>query len=582
MLPVVETFAQVAADPFFVQIGAHDGTQQDPLQDVILRNEWPGILVEPVPFVFQRLQANYGHIPGVILENVAVGVEDGTLPLYHLASSSDSGRRGLPEWFDALGSLDREVIMAHRRMIPDLAERLVEISVPVLSFTTLMKRHQVRHIDVMLVDTEGYDGKILGSIDFQEYRAKLIIYESIHLSSEEQAATLARLHAAGYLTAAYGLDTWCLNPRALTSTEHAQMLAVWQWAVTRAPQQRLLITRVAQRAAETLRARTRGSGGFTFPLTERERSYLEKGYDDSTPLPVGAERVLSPENSRLFHLRRIYAGLDLPATAHSLWDPERVSQAVKLRYFRGDNLYQWHYPDHPRAMALSLFSYMRYLESCGGRELLDRVSEDGAFGCWTAEVPGYGKISRDLLDSVSEALFLSRELDLFRREKLKILDIGAGYGRLAHRMSSLHPSLEDYCCVDAVPESTFLSEYYLEFRNCTPPARVVSLDQFEASLAPSHFDLAVNVHSFSEMPLAAMQWWMTQVARLEIPHLFIVPNEYEGIISREADGTTTDGMPVILAAGYRQIAKERVIQDPAVREFIRINDNFYLFEREQT
>ena len=69
-----------------------------------------------------------------------------------------------------------------------------------------------------------------------------------------------------------------------------------------------------------------------------------------------------------------------------------------------------------------------------------------------------------------------------------MLDIGAGYGRLAHRMSAAFPQLEDYCCVDAVPESTFLSEYYLRHRGCTPPARVWSRSTRRAgpcSRAPS-------------------------------------------------------------------------------------------------
>jgi SAM-dependent methyltransferase len=262
---------------------------------------------------------------------------------------------------------------------------------------------------------------------------------------------------------------------------------------------------------------------------------------------------------------------------HHMWTPARVAEAVDLRYFRGDNLYVWHYPDHPRAMALRLVIYMRYVEQRGGRDLLSRLREDGSFGCWTAEVAGYGKVSRDLLDSVNEILFLDRALGVLSRSDLRVLDIGAGYGRLAHRMTTAVPAVSDYCCVDAIPESTFLSEYYLAFRGCSPPARVLPLDQVQL-LAPGSFDLAVNIHSFSECTLAAIEWWATQLARLRVPHLFVVPNEPEGIISREPDGDFHDAMPTLEAAGYRESSHERVIDDPAVRDLIRINDNFYLFE----
>ena len=97
----------------------------------------------------------------------------------------------------------------------------------------------------------------------------------------------------------------------------------------------------------------------------------------------------------------------------------------------------------------------------GRRGAARAAAEDGAFGCWTTDVPGRGKLSRDRLDSVSETLFLERQLNVLSRPGIRILDIGAGYGRFAYRMAQAHSSLADYCCVDAVPESTFLSEYYL-------------------------------------------------------------------------------------------------------------------------
>lgn len=342
----------------------------------------------------------------------------------------------------------------------------------------------------------------------------------------------------------------------------------------------LLAARAIQKLVRSVKRRLVGQEpSIRFDLSADERHYFENGYDDRTPLPPGADQALTEGSPRLIGLRRVYDGLDIAAVNHHMWTPKRVSQHVRLPYFRGDNLYLWHYPEHPRAMALTLFVFMRYVESRGGRPLLEQLSEDGAFGCWTADVHGYGKVSRDLLDSVNEVLFLQRQLGVLDRPGLRMLDIGAGYGRLAHRMATLHPSLGDYCCVDAVPESTFLSEYYLRYREVAPPARVVSLDRVEQDLVPGTFDLAVNIHSFSECTLAAIEWWLNLVARLEVPNLFVVPNEFEGMISREVGGGYHDAMPAFEAAGYRPVHVERAIADPAVREAVRINDNFYLFER---
>src|SRR5438309_661024 len=86
--------------------------------------------------------------------------------------AGSAGRPGLPIWFDALGSLNKEVVLAHERFIPDIEKRLVETQLPSLTFDSLCRRHEVRAIDVLHTDTEGSDYNILRSIDFERLRPK--------------------------------------------------------------------------------------------------------------------------------------------------------------------------------------------------------------------------------------------------------------------------------------------------------------------------------------------------------------------------------------------------------------------------
>ena len=176
-----------------------------------------------------------------------------------------------------------------------------------------------------------------------------------------------------------------------------------------------------------------------------------------------------------------------------------------------------------------------------------------------------------------ELEFLERELGLSQREGFSVVDIGAGYGRLAHRMAHAYPNLRDYCCLDAIPESTFLSEYYVRHRGSTPPARVVSLDAIGTGLGP--FDLAVNVHSWSECTYEAVEWWVELLAGLDVPRLLVVPNEPEELLSLEADGSRRDFLPLLERAGYRLERRAPVIDDPAVRELLPLEDHFHLFAR---
>jgi len=146
-------------------------------------------------------------------------------------------------------------------------------------------------------------------------------------------------------------------------------------------------------------------------------------------------------------------------------------------------------------------------------------------------------------------------------------------------MVSAYPQLEDYCCVDAIPESTFVSDYYLGFRGCKPRARAVPLSAIDAELEPGSFDLAIGVHSFSEIPYAAVEWWVQLLQRLAVPLLFVVPNEPTELLTLEPGGERRDFMPVLERAGYRLVTREPALEDPAVRELVRVQDHFHLFER---
>jgi hypothetical protein len=147
-------------------------------------------------------------------------------------------------------------------------------------------------------------------------------------------------------------------------------------------------------------------------------------------------------------------------------------------------------------------------------------------------------------------------------------------------MTAALPQVEDYCCVDAVPEATFLSDYYLRHRGCTPPARVVALDEIDDRLTPGAFDLAVNIHSFSECTFEAVAWWVRLLEKLRVPRLLVIPNEPTELLTLEVDGSRRDFLPLLAGAGYRLLKREPVIADAAVRELLRLDDHFHLFGRD--
>ena len=209
---LIKAFGDAYPRPFFIEVGANDGEHHDHLRPHILSRRWRGIMVEPVPYIFERLRANYAQFDQVTLENAAIADRDGTMPFYYVVDAADDERERLPDWYDGIGSFDRETLLAHGKAIPDIEKRIVSADVPCMTFESLCHRHQVDQVDLLVIDTEGYDAEILRSIDFQAHQPRLVIYEHFHYDAAQRADCRALVERVGYETLEEGFDTFCLLP----------------------------------------------------------------------------------------------------------------------------------------------------------------------------------------------------------------------------------------------------------------------------------------------------------------------------------------------------------------------------------
>jgi FkbM family methyltransferase len=208
---LLRAFAGRYPEAFFVEVGSNDGEQHDHLRPLIHAHAWRGIMVEPVPYVFERLRDGYAGLDRVILENSAIADRDGRLPFFHLAEAGDGEE--LPRWYDGIGSFSRDNVLAHGRHIDGIAARLVETEVSCLTFDSLLRKHGVERVDLLLVDTEGYDWELLRAIDLETWMPRLVVYEHYHLSRDDRAACRAHLERLGYEAMEEGFDTFCLDTR---------------------------------------------------------------------------------------------------------------------------------------------------------------------------------------------------------------------------------------------------------------------------------------------------------------------------------------------------------------------------------
>jgi FkbM family methyltransferase len=212
-LRLLQAFAEQNPQARFVEIGANDGQRLDPLSAYVAKGGWTGIMVEPVPYVFERLRRHFDGNERIAVENAAIADSGGTRPFYHLAEDAgDEG--GAPVWwYDAIGSFERDHLYKHESVIPNLESRVRQIDVECMTVGELLRKHEMDAVDLILIDTEGYDAEIVASIDFDRIRPRLLIYEHHHLADDVRAECERRLRGLGYELVADGLDTWCLDTR---------------------------------------------------------------------------------------------------------------------------------------------------------------------------------------------------------------------------------------------------------------------------------------------------------------------------------------------------------------------------------
>jgi hypothetical protein len=309
-------------------------------------------------------------------------------------------------------------------------------------------------------------------------------------------------------------------------------------------------------------------------LYEWQHKHSERPCFNATPLPGDAATYLRHDNPKLLELEQRYSAFDSDVTRPSVWTNGYVGQE-DLTYFRGDNPWVWQLrgPNaHILAYALG-FYYLRAIDHLG---FLDKLKEDTSFGNFTFRIAGR-EVSRDLLDSIVEIYFLERHLGIGSRPGYRILDIGAGYGRLAHRMMTALPGLGSYLCTDAVAVSTFVCDYYLRFQG-VEKACAVPLDEIESTLEEHPVDLAVNIHSFSECRMEAVEWWVRLLSKYRVKHFMIAPNPAGCGGERLLTNQGSDFLPILERYGYRILLREPKFLDPVVQKYGPLPTWHYLLE----
>jgi FkbM family methyltransferase len=212
---VLALYSIIRPNPTFVQIGAYDGQTDDPACEYVLTGRMKCLLVEPIEASFQKLRKLYDGKPNVHLMQCCVGHSDGTQTMFKVRQGSKHHNMGT----GGLASFDKGHLLRHGIR----KDEIEEVNVPCLTLKSLLAKFQLTKIDILQIDTEGFDAEVIKMALTLDNTPDCINFENTHLSLETKTALYDLLTRNGYV---YSHDR--VNSMALHSRLTGDLLALSQ------------------------------------------------------------------------------------------------------------------------------------------------------------------------------------------------------------------------------------------------------------------------------------------------------------------------------------------------------------------
>ncbi|WP_417522066.1 FkbM family methyltransferase [Marinobacter sp.] len=200
----------------FIQVGASDGLRWDPLRKHIVKNKWRGVLVEPLPLVYELLKKNYDYFSkndNLQFVNAAISHQTGgTLKFWSCSKKFLEGMDIDQQLFWLrMSSVDENFIAGKIETItnkPVTNDCIVNFNTPILTISEIVKCYlNGTSPDLIFIDAEGHDDSVIYGISFELYKPRWIVFESTALGLDRSRKLLDFLTEKGYFVKVMGSDT---------------------------------------------------------------------------------------------------------------------------------------------------------------------------------------------------------------------------------------------------------------------------------------------------------------------------------------------------------------------------------------
>lgn len=176
-----------------LQIGANDGQQSDFVNKFVKENNVTLHTLEPIPHYYQELKNYYQNYNNVFTYNYAITNKTGTDYINFIPDNPS-----MPAWLKGCSSFftDRNILSGfimwdtnglpiqkynQEHVLSYIKQYTQKIPVNCITFNDFITKFNIPNIDVLVIDTEGYEYQILKQINLNKYPIPVIILEYIYL-----------------------------------------------------------------------------------------------------------------------------------------------------------------------------------------------------------------------------------------------------------------------------------------------------------------------------------------------------------------------------------------------------------------
>ena len=143
------------------------------------------LLIEPVKYNFDQLKNRFKNYKNIIFENIAIGEKNELIDFFYILESSVTKLK--KHWASGIGSFSKDHILKHRTKRFQVTEDDIKsIKIKAVTFDNVIEKHKIERINKLIIDTEGFDYKIIKSINFKKILINEIMFEKKHLAGTFQ------------------------------------------------------------------------------------------------------------------------------------------------------------------------------------------------------------------------------------------------------------------------------------------------------------------------------------------------------------------------------------------------------------